>query len=1082
MNLFQEKPSNDMSGMDIVARLISVARLEKQPHYSVNIRTLKIFLVSSIILLSLVTPHTAFAGTTFSVQVLNLSNSGATNSFTPKLSTSGSSVYVIWQEGTSIFFINSTDDGATFPDAAISLGAQGTAFDPAPQIKSTGTNVYVAWAENSDISFIHSNDNGDSFDAKKDLSGTAGVPSFDPQLAVSGSNVYVAWREDSDIFFRNSTDNGDTFPDVPLDLNAASSTVRTPQIAASGSNIYVIWRDGSDISFIRSTDRGDTFPVAPTDIGDTGGTSSPKPEIVASGSNVHVVWQQGTNISYRRSTDSGATFEAPITLGSIGASTLPNQKIVVDGTKVYVVWQNGNDIAFRRSTDSGATFEAEVNLSSTAEASALSHIAASSNNVFVVWREDTAGDANDKDIRFKSSTDGGATFGGVTDLSSNTILANFPIVASSGNDVFIAWSEETSGSSNGEIRFSKGTATATQVAFDAAQYKLSGTATITVTDSALNTNAGATETISGTVTSTSDGVGITSMTLTETDDNTGVFSGTITFTDGATSGTTLHAVPGDAITATFAGVSDGATIFSRSVAWDSNPYDRGDIAFFTVIDQNSNLDSGVAETISVLVTSQEAAHSTTLTLTESGVDTGIFGGSANVKLIFTEGDDRFPTTGTVTVTVENTAANTGISSIDTTNVSVTSDTDPVGITLTLTETGVNTSRFTGKLTLTTGASNGATKSIKVSAGDFLSVTSGAFTSHALITPNADPAKGLLQVKITDTTPETITATFGGVSASSSVDFIGGEPGGGGGGLVRPGLVLDAVAAIAILGGGGGGNSPPTIGASSITILGNPQEGLGGIIDEGQNKKSSNQKSAGVGEPVVLRFDIFESQGINYIGHVTLYLKEGALDENLENNNFIRFEKYKGNSINDKSGIFSNAKFEILEKDATNLVLKFEIVFAKPIEASDLMLDVWDLDRRSSRQLFEDAIVVEPQQSSGIVSTQIDSEISTDTELVDNVLEEAPIANDTNEIPPWIKVSARWWSDGEISNNDFVLGIEYLAKNNIIDIPSTETEEETSKEIPGWIKNTAEWWSDGNISDKEFVQAIQYLIKIGVMRV
>ncbi len=37
-------------------------------------------------------------------------------------------------------------------------------------------------------------------------------------------------------------------------------------------------------------------------------------------------------------------------------------------------------------------------------------------------------------------------------------------------------------------------------------------------------------------------------------------------------------------------------------------------------------------------------------------------------------------------------------------------------------------------------------------------------------------------------------------------------------------------------------------------------------------------------------------------------------------------------------------------------------------------------------------------------------------------------------------------------------------------------------IPDWIRNNAQWWSDGLISDDEFLQAIKFLVENGVIRV
>ena len=37
-------------------------------------------------------------------------------------------------------------------------------------------------------------------------------------------------------------------------------------------------------------------------------------------------------------------------------------------------------------------------------------------------------------------------------------------------------------------------------------------------------------------------------------------------------------------------------------------------------------------------------------------------------------------------------------------------------------------------------------------------------------------------------------------------------------------------------------------------------------------------------------------------------------------------------------------------------------------------------------------------------------------------------------------------------------------------------------IPVWVKNNAGWWAEGQIDDETFVSGIQYLIKVGVIKV
>ena len=93
------------------------------------------------------------------------------------------------------------------------------------------------------------------------------------------------------------------------------------------------------------------------------------------------------------------------------------------------------------------------------------------------------------------------------------------------------------------------------------------------------------------------------------------------------------------------------------------------------------------------------------------------------------------------------------------------------------------------------------------------------------------------------------------------------------------------------------------------------------------------------------------------------------------------------------------------------------------------------------------------------------------------------ASDQSVIPSWIKNNAGWWADGTISDEDFINGIQFLIKEDILRVPVTEQGQATdSGDIPSWIKNNAGWWADGTISDEDFINGIQFLIKEGILRV
>ena len=87
-----------------------------------------------------------------------------------------------------------------------------------------------------------------------------------------------------------------------------------------------------------------------------------------------------------------------------------------------------------------------------------------------------------------------------------------------------------------------------------------------------------------------------------------------------------------------------------------------------------------------------------------------------------------------------------------------------------------------------------------------------------------------------------------------------------------------------------------------------------------------------------------------------------------------------------------------------------------------------------------------------------------------------------KVPDWIKNNARWWAEGTISDTEFVSGIQFLVKEEILIVPQILVSAEQQKIIPDWIKNNARWWAEGAISEDDFLNGIQYLIKVGIVSV
>ena len=99
------------------------------------------------------------------------------------------------------------------------------------------------------------------------------------------------------------------------------------------------------------------------------------------------------------------------------------------------------------------------------------------------------------------------------------------------------------------------------------------------------------------------------------------------------------------------------------------------------------------------------------------------------------------------------------------------------------------------------------------------------------------------------------------------------------------------------------------------------------------------------------------------------------------------------------------------------------------------------------------------------------------------------AQEDTQIPSWVKNVAGWWAADEISEREFLTGIEYMINKNIISLPtipcSKQPESQTSSPanlVPNWIKNNANWWATDQISDIDFINGIEFLIKKQIMMI
>ncbi len=254
------------------------------------------------------------------------------------------------------------------------------------------------------------------------------------------------WEDNGKIFFTASTNKVTNFGSI-INLNGNADQSTNPQIAKSSNNVYAVWETlvsgKPDIFFTASTNKGANFGSV-INLSKNGGQST-NPQIAAIGSNVYVVWEDNGKIFFTASTNKGARFGSVINLSNnAGQST--NPQIAAAGENVYVVWYDSSpgkrDIYLTISTNKGARFGSVINLSNNVADSFNPQIAASGKNVYVVWYDFSPGKP---DIFLSKSTDKGSSFSDAINLSNNRGPSVLPQISIAAEDVYVVWEDFTPG-------------------------------------------------------------------------------------------------------------------------------------------------------------------------------------------------------------------------------------------------------------------------------------------------------------------------------------------------------------------------------------------------------------------------------------------------------------------------------------------------------------------------------------------------------------------------------------------------------------------------------------------------------------
>jgi len=316
--------------------------------------------------------------------------------------------------------------------------------------------------------------------------------------------------------------------------------------------------------------------------------------------------------------------------------------------------------------------------------------------------------------------------------------------------------------------------------------------------------------------------------------------------------------------------------------------------------------------------------------------------------------------------------------------------------------------------------------------------------------------------------------------------------------------VGGIKALFLGGAGTFGGSAPSLNSISYQGTTNKggESGFGGvIIDKILPINNLPTQTVATGELFKLRLPFYEDSGVGSLQHVAVYFLQGDEKTVDESQTSVIYRLNDPVEISDSSDFLSNVTVNSIVKSAYDVDIIFEMVFNFPTdEPVDIKIRSWDKHRRSSDIIFNDFLqVIEsgsgPQlpvdtsndatsswsksaEGSAVKSTTIFKEEFDGIQVTFDMKDGQSVTKNF-KIPLWVKNNANWWSHNEITDDDFVAGIQYLIEQNMIDVtPHKVTILEPVHEIvlPDWVKNNAAWWADDLVSDQEFVQAIEWLIE------
>ena len=301
------------------------------------------------------------------------------------------------------------------------------------------------------------------------------------------------------------------------------------------------------------------------------------------------------------------------------------------------------------------------------------------------------------------------------------------------------------------------------------------------------------------------------------------------------------------------------------------------------------------------------------------------------------------------------------------------------------------------------------------------------------------------------------------------------------------------------GGGGcsGDCNPPTLGKddSGRTFVNNGFTINGQSYDVEYFKQDIPTETVNINEPVTISLKIYENSGTSSLTHVFLKL---GLEEKTISGVKVSFSPveilwenpFDSNpyvSVEDPNNLVTNVIVEsTMAEDAfgtSDSIMAYDFTFT-PIEKFDtevILVAMWDHKNNVWTNYFHNALLIEddevPLESEMILTPQFENSVET----AEN--SQADVDSESHLLPTWIKTTAKFWSQNEIDDVTFKLGIQYLIEKKIIKLSDNvyssfhEQEDHSAiySVIPSWVKNNASLWAENKITDSDFLNGLEFLV-------